>query len=148
MGEPHPAEVKPSRYGDSVGHYEGDTLVIDTVGIKIGPFSMVDMFGTPHSSALHVVERYSLIEYEAAVEVQERTLKTRPAFPETPVAGGDADYRISIARPKVPGGRGRQRTLRRISYHRGVARKEPTVTAHMAMYARLEPRPASMGISA
>jgi hypothetical protein len=32
---------------DSVGHYEGDTLVIDTVGVKVGPFAMVDQFGTP-----------------------------------------------------------------------------------------------------
>jgi hypothetical protein len=60
--KPHPAHVTPSRYGDSVGHYEGDTLVIDTVGIKIGPFAMVDMFGTPHTEALHVVERYRLID--------------------------------------------------------------------------------------
>ncbi len=40
MNEPHPAQVTPSWYGDSVGHYEGDTLVIDTVGIKVGPFAM------------------------------------------------------------------------------------------------------------
>ena len=53
-----------SWYGDSVGHYEGDTLVIDTVGIKIGPFAMVDMYGTPYSEALHVVERYQLLDYE------------------------------------------------------------------------------------
>ena len=66
MNEPHPAQVTPSWYGDSVGHYEGDTLVIDTVGIKIGPFAMVDMYGTPHSPALHVVERYRLIDYDDA----------------------------------------------------------------------------------
>ncbi|SRR6266849_2711166 len=61
--------------GDSVGHFEGDTLVIDTVGIKIGPFSMVDSFGTPFTQALHVVERYRLLDYEAAKEAQERGLK-------------------------------------------------------------------------
>ena len=33
----HPAFVTPSWYGDSIGHYGGDTLVIDTVGIKTGP---------------------------------------------------------------------------------------------------------------
>jgi hypothetical protein len=66
MNEPHPAQVTPSWYGDSVGHYEGDTLVIDTVGIKVGPFAMVDMYGTPHSPALHVVERYRLVDYETA----------------------------------------------------------------------------------
>ena len=58
MNQPHPAHVTPTWYGDSVGHYEGDTLVIDTVGVKIGPFAMLDMYGTPHSPALHVVERY------------------------------------------------------------------------------------------
>jgi hypothetical protein len=73
MNEPHPAQVTPSSYGDSVGHYEGDTLVIDTVGIKIGPFAMIDMYGTPHTEALHVVERYRLLDYEAAKEAQERS---------------------------------------------------------------------------
>jgi hypothetical protein len=72
MNQPHPARVTPSWYGDSVGHYEGDTLVIDTVGVKIGPFPMVDPFGTPHTEALHVVERYRLLDYEAAKEGLER----------------------------------------------------------------------------
>ena len=67
MNEPHPAQVTPSWYGDSVGHYEGDTLVIDTVGIKTDrPFAMIDLFGTPYTKALHVVERYRLLDYEAA----------------------------------------------------------------------------------
>jgi hypothetical protein len=47
LNQPHPANVAPSWYGDSVGHYEGDTLVIDTIGVKVGPFAMLDMFGTP-----------------------------------------------------------------------------------------------------
>jgi hypothetical protein len=68
MNEPHPAHPAPSWYGDSVGRYEGGTLVIDTVGIKVGPFAMVDMYGTPHTEALHVVERYRLIDYDAAKE--------------------------------------------------------------------------------
>ena len=63
MNVPHPAQVTPSWYGDSVGHYEGDTLVIDTVGLRIGPFSAVDQYGTPYTQALHVVERYRLIDY-------------------------------------------------------------------------------------
>jgi hypothetical protein len=71
MYQPHPAHVTPSWYGDSIGHYEGDTLVIDTVGIKIGPFAMVDWYGTPHTQALHVVERYRLLDYEAAKEAEE-----------------------------------------------------------------------------
>jgi len=66
LNDSHPAKVTASWYGDSVGHYEGDTLVIDTVGIKVGPFAMVDMYGTPHSPALHVVERYRLLDYDDA----------------------------------------------------------------------------------
>jgi hypothetical protein len=48
--------------GDSVGHWEGDTLVIDTVGVKVDPFTSVDRFGTPQSDAMHVIERYRLID--------------------------------------------------------------------------------------
>ena len=66
LNQAHPAEVTPSWYGNSVGHYEGDTLVIDTVGIKVGPYAMVDWYGTPHTKALHVVERYRMLPYEAA----------------------------------------------------------------------------------
>src|SRR6266550_5409923 len=72
MNAQHPANVTPSWYGDSVGHYEGDTLVIDTVGIKVGPFAMLDMFGTPFTEALHVIERYRLLDYEAVKEWNER----------------------------------------------------------------------------
>jgi len=72
LNQPHREPVTPSWYGDSVGRYEGDTLVIETVGVRIGPFAMVDMYGTPHSPALHVVERYRLLDYEAAREAEER----------------------------------------------------------------------------
>src|SRR6516162_3786202 len=71
MNEPHAARLTPSWYGDSVGHYESDTLVIDTVGIKIGPLAMVDFYGTPYTAALHVVERYRLIDYDATREAHE-----------------------------------------------------------------------------
>jgi hypothetical protein len=58
MNDAHPAQVTPSWYGDSVGRYEGDSLVIDTVGVKTDrPLAMLDMYGTPYSRALHVVER-------------------------------------------------------------------------------------------
>jgi hypothetical protein len=80
MDQPHLAPVTPSWHGDSVGHYEGDTLVIDTVGVKIGPFSMVDMYGTPYTERMHVVERYRLLDYEAAKEALERTVKENTRF--------------------------------------------------------------------
>jgi hypothetical protein len=54
----HPANLKPSWYGDSVAHWEGDTLVVDTVGLNNRTW--LDGFGTPHSDKIHVVERYHL----------------------------------------------------------------------------------------
>jgi hypothetical protein len=82
LNQPHPAQVTPSWYGDSVGHYEGDTLVVDTVGIKTGrPFAMVDIYGTPYTEALHVVERYRLVDYDAVKEAQERTQKENIRIP-------------------------------------------------------------------
>ena len=75
LNQSHPAEVTPSWYGDSVGHYEGDALVIDTVGIKVGPFAMVDWYGTPHTEDLHVVERYRMLDYQAAKDGFERDAK-------------------------------------------------------------------------
>ncbi len=76
MNQPHPAQITPSWYGDSVGHYEGDTLVIDTVGTKTDrPFAMLDLYGTPYTEKLHVVERYRLLDYEDAKEGLERDAK-------------------------------------------------------------------------
>jgi hypothetical protein len=93
MNQPHPAQVTPSWYGDSVGHYEGDSLVIDTVGVKIGPFAMVDMYGTPHSPALHVVERYRLLDYEAAKEARERGQRELTRFGRDPGLVPNSDYK-------------------------------------------------------
>ena len=56
LNVPHSQEVKPSWYGESVGHYEGDTLIVDTIGLN--DKTVLDSFMTPHSSALHIVERY------------------------------------------------------------------------------------------
>jgi hypothetical protein len=81
LNQSHPANVTPTWYGDSVGHYEGDTLVIDTVGIKAGPFSMIDMYGTPYSKALHVVERYRLLDHEAARAALEQDAKINQRYP-------------------------------------------------------------------
>jgi hypothetical protein len=76
LNAPHPAQVTPSWYGDSVGHYEGDTLVIDTVASKTDrPFPMIDLFGTPYTKALHVVERYRLLDHEAVKDALERGAK-------------------------------------------------------------------------
>jgi hypothetical protein len=92
MNQPHPAQVTPSWYGDSVGHYEGDTLVIDTVGMKVGPYSMVDWYGTPHTEALHVVERYQMLDYEAAKEGFERDAKEHNVAPGMPPPNASGKY--------------------------------------------------------
>lgn len=93
MNQLHPTRVMPSWYGDSVGRYEGDTLVIDTVEIKIGPFPMIDWYGTPYTDALHVIERYRLIEYEAAKEADDRTARELRRLPTGNGLTPDPDYK-------------------------------------------------------
>jgi hypothetical protein len=93
MTQSHPATVVPSWHGDSVGRYEGGTLVIDTVGVKIGPFARVDMFGTPYSEALHVVERYRLLDYEALKEAQERAENENWRFNDIGPWAPDPNYK-------------------------------------------------------
>jgi hypothetical protein len=56
----HSANPKPSWYGESVGYYEGDTLVVDTIGLNDRTF--IDNYRTPHTDKLHVTERWRLIE--------------------------------------------------------------------------------------
>src|SRR5712675_2297731 len=92
MNATHAAQVTPSWYGDSVGHYEGDTLVVDTVGVKIGPFAMVDFYGTPYTQALHVVERYRLLDYEVAREGLERDVRENRRPGQGADAGSAPDY--------------------------------------------------------
>ena len=81
LNQPHPSPLKPSWYGDSVGHYEGDTLVIDTVGVKTDrPYAMIDLFGTPYTEKLHVVERYRLRDYDDVKDAIERNIKENWLF--------------------------------------------------------------------
>jgi hypothetical protein len=80
LNVPHSADPKPSWYGESVGHYEGDTLVVDTVGQNAKTF--VDNYRTPHSEKLHVVERFRLIEggktLQAEVTIEDPATFIRP----------------------------------------------------------------------
>ena len=62
LNRPHSKDVVPSYWGESVGHFEGDTLVIDTIGIAYKPQAgSMGFFGTPHSEALHLVERWRFL---------------------------------------------------------------------------------------
>ena len=56
-GRPHPKDLIPSYYGHSIGHWEGDTLVVDTVGFN-EKFWM-ERQGAPHTSQLHLIERFT-----------------------------------------------------------------------------------------
>jgi hypothetical protein len=62
MNSTHPAKPLPSPTGDSVGHWDGDTLAIDTIGVKTATLTSVDRFGTPQGEAMHIIERYRLID--------------------------------------------------------------------------------------
>jgi hypothetical protein len=67
MDRPHAKDIKPSWYGESVGHYEGDTLVVDTAGMN--DKGWVDHLGTPHTDQMHVVERYHVTNNGKMLEV-------------------------------------------------------------------------------
>ena len=60
LNVPHSKNPKKSWYGESVGHYEGDELVVDTIGMNDKSF--VDNYRTPHTDKIHVVERFKIIE--------------------------------------------------------------------------------------
>jgi hypothetical protein len=64
----HPADLAPSYMGDSIGHWEGDTLVIDTIGFN-GQFQL-DSFGLPTGTRLHTVERLTKSADGKKVSVQ------------------------------------------------------------------------------
>jgi hypothetical protein len=68
LNVPHSAHPTPSPYGESVGHYEGrDTLVIDTIGLADNTF--IDNYRTPHTTQLHVVERFTLTDGGKTLQV-------------------------------------------------------------------------------
>ena len=80
LTDQHSPNVKTSWYGESIGHYESDMLVVDTIGID--DRTWVDGFGTPHTKQLHVIERFHLIEdgkvLEANVHVEDPGAFTMP----------------------------------------------------------------------
>jgi hypothetical protein len=73
---PHPAEVNPTWYGDSIGKWDGDTLVVDTIGFN--DRTWLDAAGHPHTEQLHVTERYS--RPDAATLVREVKVEDPGAY--------------------------------------------------------------------
>ena len=102
LNRAHPKNLKPSPMGDSVAHYEGNTLVVDTVGVATGPLAMIDRYGTPRSSSAHIIERYRLIDGATAKEAAERHIRENGPMG---LAGA------VLVDPKYPG-KGLQREIR------------------------------------
>lgn len=70
-GRDHPEELSPSYFGHSIGHWEGDTLVVDTVGMN--ERSWMNRDALPHTEQLHLVERltrtsFDTLEYEVTID--------------------------------------------------------------------------------
>ena len=61
-GRGHPEHLDPSWMGDSIGKWEGDTLVVDTIGLN--DKTWIDEAGTPHTDALHMVERFRRVNHD------------------------------------------------------------------------------------
>ena len=78
-GRPHPEDPTPTWYGHSTGRWEGDTLVIDTVGLN--DKFWLDSRGTPHSEQLHMVERWTRTDFTTLrrdVTITDPATFTRP----------------------------------------------------------------------
>jgi len=58
----HPKDLSPTWMGDSIGRWEGSTLVVDTTGFNGNAW--LDQVGHPHSEALHLVERYRRVDHD------------------------------------------------------------------------------------
>ena len=84
----HPRDVTPSRAGHSIGRWEGDTLVVDTVGFEPGILSADGR--VPHSGALHVVERFTLDNDGRAL--RRSFVATDPSYFEGEYRGADTVY--------------------------------------------------------
>jgi len=75
---PHSGQAEPPGTENLVGHYEGgDTLVVDTIGFNDRTF--VDSYRTPHTTALHVTERFKLADGGTRLDVPSRSKTETPS---------------------------------------------------------------------
>jgi hypothetical protein len=73
-GRPHPADPDPSFHGDSIGHWEGQTLVVDTVALLPEVYLAVnEAVGVPNNGDMHIVERIHLLNAETLADDLEIT---------------------------------------------------------------------------
>ena len=98
----HPANVAPSRGGHSIGRWDGDTLVVDTVGFLPGSLA-----GTlPHSDKLHVVERFTLnpttLELTRGIVAEDPVYFANQYVDSDSVLPADAPFRVEACRELAP----------------------------------------------
>jgi len=78
-GRPHPQKLQPTNYGHSTGRWEGDTLVVDTVGFSEDFW--IDRTGLPHTEKLHTVERFTRTDFDTIkyeVLIDDPNVYTKP----------------------------------------------------------------------
>jgi hypothetical protein len=78
-GRKHPDDPQPSWLGYSVGHWQGDSLIVETVGLI--PFGPLDMFGHPHSEAMRVTEQFHRRDFghmDVQVTIDDPKTYTKP----------------------------------------------------------------------
>ena len=95
MNEEHPKNLKPTFLGHSVGHWEGDTLVIDTIGLN--DKTRIDEEGITHSTQLHVVEHIRKIDVKGVPTLESLITITDPVMFTQPWT----TKRLYKARPEV-----------------------------------------------
>jgi hypothetical protein len=98
----HPAKITPSRGGHSIGRWDGDTLVVDTVGFTPGALAG----SLPHSNQLHVVERFTLnpttFELVRDIVAEDPLYFTDKYVDSDSVLPADAPFRVEACRELAP----------------------------------------------
>ena len=98
----HPANIKPSRAGHSIGRWDGDTLVVDTVGFVPGSLAG----SLPHSNKLHVVERFTLnpttLELTRGIVAEDPEYFADKYVDSDSVLPADAPFRVEACKELAP----------------------------------------------
>jgi hypothetical protein len=98
----HPANIKPTRAGHSIGRWDGDTLVVDTVGFAPGSLAG----NLPHSSELHVVERFTLnpttLELTRDIVAEDPLYFVDKYVDRDSVLPADAPFRVEACKELAP----------------------------------------------
>ncbi len=99
LTDQHSENVTPTWFGELIGRYEGQELVVDTIGLKTG-LSFIDMYRTPHSEKLHVTERFKLSAdgrfLEVLVKVEDPDTLNEPMYMTTRWRKQDRPWREFI----------------------------------------------------